>query len=186
MRTLGAQALDALISPISRAVQAQREDDLGKVLLRLCAAGAFAPELFLPARADRYARNLIWREPHGAFIIVGMTWGVGQGSPLHDHAGLWGAEIVVDGEMHQTPFDLTARGHDGRYRFDRGTQSVSGCGTLGLIVPPKEYHNFGNAGESVAHSLHVYCGDLTSAQTFSEDADGWWTARQVGLRYDAQ
>jgi predicted metal-dependent enzyme (double-stranded beta helix superfamily) len=59
-------------------------------------------------------------------------------------------------------------------------------GTLGLIVPPKEYHNFGNAGSSVAHSLHVYSGDLTSAQTFSEDADGWWTARQVGLRYDAQ
>jgi 3-mercaptopropionate dioxygenase len=114
-----------------------------------------------------------------------MTWAVGQGSPLHDHAGLWGAEIVVSGEMHQTPFELRARGGDGRYRFERGGQTITGRGSVGLIVPPKEYHNFGNAGNSVAHSLHVYCGDLTSAQTFSEDADGWWTARQVGLRYDA-
>jgi 3-mercaptopropionate dioxygenase len=186
MKTLGADALEALIAPIARAVEEQQVDALGEVLATLCAAGAFTPDFFLPARADRYARNLIWREPRGAFIVVAMTWGVGQGSPLHDHAGLWGAEIVVDGEMHQTPFELRARGTDGRYQFERGAQCVSGRGTLGLIVPPKEYHNFGNAGGDVAHSLHVYCGDLTTAQTFSEDADGWWTARQVGLRYDAR
>jgi 3-mercaptopropionate dioxygenase len=184
MKTLGADALEALIAPIAQAVSNRDAEGLGEALSTLCAAGAFTSELFLPARSDRYARNLIWREPQGAFIVVGMTWGIGQGSPLHDHAGLWGAEIVVDGEMHQTPFELTARGADGRYRFERGTQSVSGCGTLGLIVPPKEYHNFGNAGSCVSHSLHVYCGDLNTAQTFNEDADGWWTARQVGLRYD--
>ncbi len=185
MRTLGTDALETLIAPIARAVKAHQVDALGEALATLCAAGAFTSDFFLPARSDRYARNLIWRELEGAFIIVGMTWAVGQGSPLHDHAGLWGAEIVIDGEMHQTPFELRNLGHDGRYQFERGAQCVSGCGTLGLIVPPKEYHNFGNAGHSVAHSLHVYCGDLTSAQTFSEDADGWWTARQVGLRYDA-
>jgi 3-mercaptopropionate dioxygenase len=186
VKTRGADALAVLVAPIARAVNDGRVEALGEVLASLCAAGTLTPELFLPERSDRYARNLIWRDPDGAFIIVGMTWAVGQGSPLHDHAGLWGAEIVVDGEMHQTPFELTARGHDGRYRFVRGVQCVSGRGTLGLIVPPKEYHNFGNAGDGVAHSLHVYCGDLNSAQTFSEDADGWWTARQVGLRYDAQ
>jgi 3-mercaptopropionate dioxygenase len=185
MKTLGADALEALIAPIARAVYDRRVDALGEALTSLCDEGAFTPALFLPPRTDRYARNLIWREPQGAFIVVGMTWAVGQGSPLHDHAGLWGAEVVVDGIMHQTPFELTARGHDGRYRFERGTRSISGCGTLGLIAPPKEYHNFGNAGDCVSHSLHVYCGDLNSAQTFSEDADGWWTARQVGLRYDA-
>ncbi|MGB6985907.1 MAG: cysteine dioxygenase family protein [Candidatus Aquilonibacter sp.] len=186
MMRLSNQSLDRLIAPITHAVRGGEFNVLGCVLTTLCEADAFTADLFLPSRSDRYARNLIWREPDGAFIVVGMTWAVGQGSPLHDHAGLWGAEIVVDGEMHQTPFELTARGHDGRYRFERGTQCVSGCGTLGLIVPPKEYHNFGNAGDSIAHSLHVYCGDLNSAQTFSEDADGWWTARQVGLRYDAQ
>jgi 3-mercaptopropionate dioxygenase len=186
MKTLGAGALEALVAPIARAVGNQHAQELGDALVSLCSAGAFGPELFLPARPDRYARNLVWREAHGAFIVVGMTWAVGQGSPLHDHAGLWGAEIIVDGQMHQTPFELCARGADGRYRFERGGQTVTGRGSVGLIVPPKEYHNFGNAGDCVAHSLHVYCGDLTSAQTFSEDADGWWTARQVGLRYDAQ
>lgn len=185
MRTLGADALEALIAPIAQMVSNRHVEGLGDALVSLCSAGSLGPELFLPPRPDRYARNLIWREPQGAFIVVGMTWAVGQGSPLHDHAGLWGAEIVVDGQMHQTPFELHTRGADGRYHFARGVQSVSGRGSVGLIVPPKEYHNFGNAGDCVSHSLHVYCGDLTSAHTFSEDADGWWTARQVGLRYDA-
>jgi hypothetical protein len=27
-----------------------------------------------------------------------------KASPLHDHADLWGAEIVVDGAMHETTF----------------------------------------------------------------------------------
>ncbi len=114
-----------------------------------------------------------------------MTWGVGQGSPLHDHAGLWGAEIVVNGIMHETAFELTEHRQDGRYGFRRGAHRVCERGTVGLIVPPREHHNFGNAGKTTAHSMHVYGGELNSAQTFSEDGDGWWTARRVGLRYDA-
>ncbi len=185
MRTLGSDALETLIAPISRAIAEKQIDALGGALALLCASGAITPDFFLPPRSDRYARNLIWRGHEGAFIIVGMTWAPGQGSPLHDHAGLWGAEIVVDGVMNETVFELNVRGHDGRYQFVPGAHRVSGRGALGLIVPPKEYHNFGNAGSGVAHSLHVYAGDLMSAQTFSKDADGWWTARQVGLRYDA-
>jgi 3-mercaptopropionate dioxygenase len=184
MNTLGVGAREALVAPLAQAVENRSVDALGDALVALCANDTITLGMFLPPRSDRYARNLIWRCPQGTFIVVAMTWAPGQGSPLHDHAGLWGAEIVIDGEMHETVFDFAGKADDGRFHFERGMYRRSRRGTLGLIVPPKEYHNFGNAGSSVAHSLHVYSGDLTTAQTFGEDADGWWTARQVGLRYD--
>lgn len=184
MNTRGFGALEALVAPIAQAVEDQRVDALGDALASLCARGTITTQMFLPPRADRYARNLIWRCPQRTFIVVAMTWAPGQGSPLHDHAGLWGAEIVIDGEMNETVFDLAGDAADGRFRFERGKHRRSPRGTLGLISPPKEYHNFGNASTEVAHSLHVYSGELTMARTFCEDADGWWTARQVGLRYD--
>ncbi|HTV92813.1 MAG TPA: cysteine dioxygenase family protein [Verrucomicrobiae bacterium] len=185
MNALSTVSLERLIRPIAHAVRGKDATVLGGVLAAMCEADTFTPEFFLPARADRYARKLIWRDPDSEFIVVAMTWAAGQGSPLHDHAGLWGAEIVVNGIMHETAFELTEHRPDGRYGFRRGAHRVCERGTVGLIVPPREHHNFGNAGKTTAHSMHVYGGELSSAQTFSEDGDGWWTARRVGLRYDA-
>jgi 3-mercaptopropionate dioxygenase len=185
MKTLGPKgALEELITPIARAVRNDRVTALAGVLAQLCERGAFTPEFFLPSRPDHYSRKLIWHDPEDHFIVVGMTWAPEQGSPLHDHAGLWGAEIIVDGVMSETMFHLAERGEDGRYRFERGMHRVSGKGTVGVLIPPLEYHDFGNAGTTVAHSLHVYGGNLTSAQSFSHGDDDWWTARRVDLRYD--
>ena len=186
MKTLPTNAnLPDLIAPIARAVHDDRVTSLAGVLAQLCEQGVFTPELFLPAQADHYSRKLIWHDPDDRFVVVGMTWAPRQGSALHDHAGLWGAEIVIDGVMNETMFALVERGADGRFRFERGMHRVSGRGTVGVLIPPLEYHDFGNGGETVAHSLHVYGGDLKSAQSFAEGADGWWTARRVDLRYDA-
>jgi len=178
-------ALDALIGPIARAVKSDRTATLAGVLAGLCEAGALRPELFAPANPDHYARRLIWRDPRGRFVAVAITWAPGQGSPLHDHAGLWGAEIVVDGVMNETMFELIERDAGHRYRFRRGTHRQCRKGAVGVLVPPREYHDFGNDGTEIAHSFHVYGGDLRSAHTFSECGDGWWTSRRVDLGYDA-
>jgi 3-mercaptopropionate dioxygenase len=184
MKTLGTDAPPELIAPIAQAVKDDRVTSLAGVLAQLCEQGVLGPELFLPARPDHYSRRLIFADPQDRFVVVGMTWAAGQGSPLHDHAGLWGAEIIVDGVMSETMFHLLDRDAGGRYRFERGMHRVSGRGTVGVLIPPLEYHDFGNAGTTVAHSLHVYGGELKSAQCFAEDADGWWNARRVDLRYD--
>jgi predicted metal-dependent enzyme (double-stranded beta helix superfamily) len=184
MKTLGTDAAPELIAPIAQAVKDDRVTSLAGVLAQLCERGVLVHELFLPASSGHYSRKLVWHDPEDRFVVVGMTWAPGQGSPLHDHAGLWGAEIIVDGVMSETMFHLLDRDADGRYRFERGVHRVSGRGTVGVLIPPLEYHDFGNAGTSVAHSLHVYGGDLKSAQCFAEDTDGWWTARRVELHYD--
>jgi predicted metal-dependent enzyme (double-stranded beta helix superfamily) len=147
MKTLPTNAnLPDLIAPIARAVHDDRVTSLAGVLAQLCEQGAFTPELFLPAQADHYSRKLIWHDPDDRFVVVGMTWAPRQGSALHDHAGLWGAEIVIDGVMNETMFALVERGADGRFRFERGMHRVSGRGTVGVLIPPLEYHDFGNGG----------------------------------------
>jgi predicted metal-dependent enzyme (double-stranded beta helix superfamily) len=138
----------------------------------------------LPGRHDHYARRLIWREPDASFVVTALTWLPGQSSPLHDHAGLWGAEIVVAGTMSETGFRLLDRHSDGRYRFARESQRLATKGSLGILIPPLEYHDFGNHGSETAHTVHVYAGDLTACNAFTYDDDGWWKARHVDLRYD--
>jgi predicted metal-dependent enzyme (double-stranded beta helix superfamily) len=158
---------------------------LAGALAQLDERGAFDyPGLFAPATKEHYARRLVWLEPNSRFIIIAMTWLPGQASPLHDHAGLWGAEIVVDGEMHETPFGLMECDGD-RYRFARGLDRVVKKGAIGILNPPLEYHDFGNKGTTVAHTLHVYSGNLESCRAYDADSEGWRRSRHVDLRYDA-
>ena len=177
--------VEDLIAPVTRAIKDDRVTGLAGVLSRLDEAGAFGPELFAPAHADHYTRRLLWHDPQDRFVMVAITWAPGQGSPLHDHSGLWGAEIVVDGMMNETMFELLDRDAQGRYRFARGLHRTCEKGAVGVLIPPLEYHDFGNGGTSVAHTVHVYGGDLKTSQAFTEEADGWWTGRRVDLRYDA-
>jgi len=158
---------------------------LAAVLADLDAAGAFdEPEFFLPQRSDRYARRLVQLDPDRRFVVVAITWAPGQGSPLHDHAGLWGVEIVARGIMHETVFRLEERDDRGRYRFADPRPGVTARGQIGVLIPPLEYHDFGNGGEAVAHTVHVYGGNLTHAQAFVPDGDGWHRATAVELHYD--
>ena len=174
-----------LIYPLERAVKNDRVTELAGALARLGAAGAFIDErLFAPANPVHYARRLIWRDPAGRFVVVGMTWAPGQQSALHDHAGLWGAEIVAGGVMKETTYRLVDRDADQRYMFIRERESILAQGGVSTLLPPLEYHEFGNAGTTNAYTVHVYRGDLDRCTTFLHEEGGWWRAQPASLRYD--
>ena len=42
-----------------------------------------------------------------------MTWGPGQRTALHDHAGIWCVEGVMEGEMEVIRYELLEEGADG-------------------------------------------------------------------------
>src|SRR6185295_17638137 len=87
------------------------------------AEGLTLPERFRQAKPDRYARRLLYRDDELGFTAVVMTWGPGQRTPLHDHAGIWCVEGVVSGQMNVTQFDLVDETGDG-FRFEaRGSVS---------------------------------------------------------------
>jgi predicted metal-dependent enzyme (double-stranded beta helix superfamily) len=143
--------------------------------------------LHLPAhlkrpRPDSYARRLLHRDPEGRYTMVVMTWGPGQKTALHDHAGIWCVECVVDGSMEVAQYDLVAESGD-VFRFERRTHVVAGRGSAGCLIPPFEYHTLANASPAPSVTLHVYGGEMDHCHVFEPAADGSYRRRRKELAY---
>ena len=133
-------------------------------------------------RPDTYARRLFHRDPGGRYTMVVMTWGPGQKTALHDHAGIWCVECVVDGNMEVAQFDLLSE-HDGAYRFEQRNHVVAGRGSAGCLIPPFEYHTLANAAPTPSVTLHVYGGEMDHCHVFEPAADGTYRRIRKDLAY---
>ena len=131
---------------------------------------------------DTYARRLLHRDPSGQYTMVVMTWGVGQKTSLHDHAGIWCVECVVDGNMEVTQYDLVSE-RAGAFRFEERNRVVAGRGTAGCLIPPFEYHTLGNASPTPSVTLHVYGGEMDHCHVFEPVADGSYRRIRKELQY---
>ncbi|GAB3752037.1 cysteine dioxygenase family protein [Lysobacter olei] len=125
---------------------------------------------------DHYARRELYRSPTHGYSVVAMTWGPGQGTPVHDHCGLWCVEGVWDGELEITQYELLETDGD-RFRFRAAGGMQAGPGSAGSLIPPHEYHTIRNTSpDNVAISLHIYKGPMESCSMFVPQ-DGEWFAR---------
>lgn len=151
----------------------------------LCACREFT----LPARLTEccessYARRLLHHNPDLDYTAVVMTWGPGQGTCLHDHAGMWCVECVVEGELSVTQYDLEEQAGE-RFRFARAQQTPAGVGDAGCLIPPYEYHVLANARDDrKAVTLHVYGGEMDHCNIFEPADDDWWTRQPRSLSYN--
>src|SRR5690242_1026250 len=102
------------------------------------------PDRFRRVRAEGYARRLLHRSDTLGYTAVVMTWGPGQKTPLHDHAGIWCVEGVVEGRMDVTQFDLVEDGEDA-CRFEPRGSVHAAVGSAGCLIPPFEYHVLANS-----------------------------------------
>lgn len=136
------------------------------------------------SRADHYARRELYRSDEHGYSVVAMTWGPGQGTPIHDHSGMWCVEGVWRGELEVVQYELLE--HDeARYRFRPAGAIQAGPGTAGSLIPPHEYHTIRNpSGDDITVSLHIYQDRMTCCSVF-EPAGGEWYARgERTLRLD--
>ncbi|HZV24483.1 MAG TPA: cysteine dioxygenase family protein [Luteimonas sp.] len=125
---------------------------------------------------DHYARRELYRSPRHGYSVVAMTWGPGQGTPVHDHSGLWCVEGVWDGQLEITQYELLERDGE-RFRFRAAGGMQAGPGSAGSLIPPHEYHSIRNASEdAVAISLHIYKAPMECCSMFLPQ-DGEWYAR---------
>jgi predicted metal-dependent enzyme (double-stranded beta helix superfamily) len=109
------------------------------------------PQRYFQPLPDTYARRLLHRDERRGYSAIVMTWGPGQGTLLHDHAGIWCVEGVVSprGRVHAL------------------------AGASGALIPPFEYHILRNAlPEAVTVTLHVYGGEMTRCHLFEPNDDG--------------
>jgi predicted metal-dependent enzyme (double-stranded beta helix superfamily) len=167
-------------------------DDAGRcravkqVLEQTFAAGTdFLDARFLVPNPERYARRLVHRDPDNRYTVIAMVWNVGQGTPLHDHAGIWCVECVYQGRIRVTSYNC--HGGDPEHdivQFRQETQIHAGVGEAGALIPPFEYHVLENASDKPSVTLHVYGGEMDHCHIF-EPAENGWLRRYRELSYTA-
>jgi predicted metal-dependent enzyme (double-stranded beta helix superfamily) len=182
--------VDELVRRLDQAMAAP--DDEGRcrsvkaVLTDMLGSGTpFLEPRFLAPTPDVYARRLLHRDPAGRYTAVVMVWGQGQGTPLHDHAGMWCVECVYQGKIRVTSYSVHGGDPDtGVVRFEKEKVVQAGPGEAGALIPPFEYHVLENAIDTPAVTIHVYGGEMTYCHTFTP-VDGGWKRGYRELKYTA-
>lgn len=150
---------DALRSTLCRLIREQR--------VRL-------PAEVYEAVPGHYARREIYRSERYGYAVVAMTWAPGQGTPLHDHSGLWCVEGVWKGALEIVQYDLVAR-EGKRLRFLPVGSIQAGAGSAGSLIPPHEYHTIRNpTADETAVSVHIYSRPMTCCGVFQPLGEGWY------------
>jgi predicted metal-dependent enzyme (double-stranded beta helix superfamily) len=133
---------------------------------------------------DHYARRELYRSQQHGYSVVAMTWGPGQGTPVHDHSGLWCVEGVWDGELEITQYELLERDGE-RFRFRAAGGMQAGPGSAGSLIPPHEYHTIRNASaDVVAISLHIYKAPIDCCSMFVPQDEEWFVRKSNLLTTD--
>jgi predicted metal-dependent enzyme (double-stranded beta helix superfamily) len=181
--------VDELIRRLDEATtapdDAARCRSVKQVLIDIVASGEqFLDPPFLVPAPDRYARRLLHRAPGNRYTVIAMVWGVGQGTPLHDHAGTWCVECVYRGKIKVTSFSV--RGGDPEkdiVQFERETEIMAGVGEAGALIPPFEYHMIENPTTAPEVTIHVYGGEMTYCHVFEPEGTSGYRRKYRELTY---
>ena len=180
---------DRLIAAIDAAVTAGDDQTVTRsVRNTLCELirdrGVRLPDCVYEPITDHYARRELYRSPQHGYSVVAMTWGPGQGTPVHDHSGLWCVEGVWDGELEITQYELLETDGD-RTRFRAAGGMVAGPGSAGSLIPPHEYHSIRNSNhDEVAVSVHIYKAPMEACSMFVPQDGEWFTRAAKALETD--
>lgn len=129
------------------------------------------PEPLRQPHPTSYARRLVHSEPSLGYTVLAMVWGPGQGTALHNHAGMWCVEGVLEGLIDVTQYSLVEREGE-LFRFQREGSSPAGVGEAGRLIPPFEYHTIHNARDTPSITLHVYGGEMNRCSIFEPRPGG--------------
>lgn len=141
------------------------------------------PNCVFETAEGRYARRELYHSEQHGYCVVAMTWGPGQGTPIHDHCGMWCVEGVWSGALEVVQYERLAD-EDGHYRFQPVGSIQAGPGSAGSLIPPHEYHTIRNPSrDTVAVSLHIYSGQMTHCAVFQPLGQNQYERadRQLGL-----
>jgi predicted metal-dependent enzyme (double-stranded beta helix superfamily) len=180
--------LTELVQRLDEAV-GQRNDEtccrrVKDALVGLIREGLDLDARFIQPERDHYARRLLHRDPAGRYTVIAMVWGPGQGTPLHDHAGIWCVECVYRGQLDVTSYSV--RGGDpatGVVEFEVETRITAGIGEAGALIPPFEHHVLANAEPTPSVTIHVYGGEMTHCHVFVPVAAGGFRREFRELHY---
>lgn len=141
-----------------------------------------AADLVRGDSAERYRRHLIGGDAARGWTALLIAWPPGHRTPLHDHDGLWGIELVLEGALAIEEFrkdDL-----DGEARIEHERTLILGIGDATAFTRDDYVHACRNlSAQRPALSLHVYGGVLDGYSTFHTGVNGRATPtrRRAGI-----
>jgi len=113
-----------------------------------------------------------------------MYWPPGHATLPHDHGGLWGIEVVIDGSLAINEFVRQSDKADAK--LAETTTLHLGVGDAALFESARYIHrcrNLSNVHPTL--TLHVYGGALNAFNTFSHDQAGACLTQLVTPHTDA-
>jgi len=125
------------------------------------------------AGAGRY-RRLSLRRPQGSddYAVLLIAWPPGHATPIHDHDGLWGIELVLDGVLQVESFAIAVT--PSLQLVPRETTPL-GIGDHAAFSDRDYAHRCRNLSvQRPALTLHVYGGALERYRAYDRDAAGRW------------
>ncbi len=175
----------ALDEAVARSGTPEKTDALRKALCRLIRDDDIRlPECVFETAGDHYARRELYRSDEYGYCVTAMTWGPGQGTPIHDHHGMWCVEGVWRGALEITQYQLLERDAQ-NYHFNSVGAIQAGPGSAGSLIPPHEYHTILNpSDDAIAVSLHVYSAPMTQCAVFRPLHDQWYQRNDSELALD--
>ncbi len=181
---------DILLQAIDAAVRADSVESITDDLrARLCALIG-DPRIKLPAcvytyTTDHYQRRLLHQDDQLGYSVMAMTWAPGQGTPIHDHSGMWCVEAVWQGAIEVQQYELMEQQGE-RFRLERRTVMRTGVGSAGSLIPPHEYHTIANPDpQQAAITLHIYAGAMVECCAFQPLVGDWYLREPRSLKLDA-
>jgi cysteine dioxygenase len=115
---------------------------------------------YVSFKESTYARHRVFMCEHAELLV--LCWRPGQRTPIHDHAGSFGAVRVLEGFMWETLFEMDA----GVGLLYKSSREWTHGHVTGADVP--DIHQLGNPDVSGADliTLHLYAPPLTSLNVY--------------------
>ncbi len=168
--------VDTLIRKLDRAVAKDTVEARVEATRRVIAEAAqvtdLLPEMFLQTCDTSYARRLLHADPAGRYSVLVMVWDKGQGTPLHDHGGLWVVECLYRGRMRVTNYDYLGE-DNGIHRFEPKGREQAVAGDTEFRIPPVEHHVVQNDLDTPSVTIHVFGGLLQHCDIFEPVEGGY-------------
>lgn len=116
-----------------------------------------------------FTRWLYERECDGRYTGLIMVWPAGYSTRIHDHAGLWGIEMVLQGALAVDDYEIDGVTAQPRFTGTTILQEGESCAFEGTLGHAHRCTNPSSRRPAV--TLHVYGGLLETYSSYEASGD---------------
>jgi predicted metal-dependent enzyme (double-stranded beta helix superfamily) len=137
------------------------------------------------SRPREFTRWRYERESDGRYTGLIMVWPAGYSTPIHDHAGLWGIELVLQGALSVEDHELVDDDRGKPQPRFVGTTLLEEGQSCAFLGTPGHAHRCTNlSARRPAVTLHVYGGMLETYRNFDPIRGGRFVVESTIARID--